>query len=66
MGRMVVCLLLDWKKSAGLDHVRNDFLDRRVIDEVGETAALEAEKEVFDLLQSALGETLTSPQINAD
>lgn len=58
-------LLTSGLESAGLDHVRNDFLDRRVIDEVGETAALEAEKEVFDLLQSALGETLTSPQINA-
>ena len=58
-------LLTSGLESAGLDHVRNDFLDRRVIDEVSETAALEAEKEVFDLLQSALGETLTSPKINA-
>ena len=52
-------------ESAGLEHVRNLFLDRRVVDEVGQTAAIKAEKEVFDLIQSALGETLTSPQINA-
>ena len=58
-------LLTSGLESAGLEHVRNDFLDRRVVDEVGQTAALEAEKEVFDLLQAALGETLTSPQINA-
>ncbi len=58
-------LLSSGLETAGLEHVRNDFLDRRVVNEVGETAALEAEKEVFDLLQSALGETLTSPQINA-
>jgi flagellar hook-associated protein FlgK len=58
-------LLTSGLENAGLDHVRNDFLDRRVIDEVGQTAALEAEKEVFDLLQAALGETLTNPKINA-
>jgi flagellar hook-associated protein 1 FlgK len=58
-------LLTSGLESGGLEHVRNDFLDRRVVDEVGQTAALEAEKEVFDLLQAALGETLTSPQINA-
>ena len=58
-------LLTSGLESAGLDHLRNDFLDRRVVDEVGQTSALEAEKEVFDLLQAALGETLTSPQINA-
>ncbi len=58
-------LLTSGLESAGLQHSRNDFLDRRVVDEVGQTAALEAEKQVFDLLQAALGETLTSPQINA-
>ena len=58
-------LLTSGLESAGLDHLRNDFLDRRVVDEVGQASALEAEKEVFDLLQAALGETLTSPQINA-
>ena len=58
-------LLTSGLETAGLEHVRNDFLDRRVVDEVSETAALQAEKEVFDLLQAALGETLTSPQINA-
>ena len=57
-------LLTSGLESAGLDHLRNDFLDRRVVDEVGQTSALEAEKS-FDLLQAALGETLTSPQINA-
>ena len=58
-------LLTSGLEGAGLEHVRNDFLDRRVVSEVGQTAALEAEKEVFDLIQAALGETLTSPQINA-
>ena len=58
-------LLTSGLENAGLEHVRNDFLDRRVIGEVGQTAALEAEKEVFDLLQAALGETLTNPKINA-
>ena len=58
-------LLTSGLEPAGLDHLRNDFLDRRVVDEVGQTAALVAEKEVFDLIQAALGETLTSPKINA-
>jgi flagellar hook-associated protein FlgK len=45
-------------ESAGLDHARNVVLDSRVINELGETASLEARKEVLDLLQSALGEKI--------
>ena len=33
--------------------------------EVGESASLEAKKEILDLLQAALGETIVNPGINA-
>ena len=48
----------------GLDHARSELLDRRVVMEVGESASL-AKKEILDLLQAALGETIVNPGINA-
>ena len=51
-------------ESAGLDHARNEILDSRVINELGETAALQARKEVLDLLQSALGEKIDRQGLN--
>ena len=51
-------------ESAGLDHARNVILDSRVVNELGETASLEARKEVLDLLQSALGEKIDRQGLN--
>ena len=51
-------------ESAGLDHARSEILDSRVINELGETASLEARKEVLDLLQSALGEKIDRQGLN--
>ena len=52
-------------EAGGLDHARSELLDRRVVMEVGESASLEAKKEIMDLLQAALGETIVNPGINA-
>ena len=52
-------------EASGLDHARSELLDRRVVMEVGESASLEAKKEILDLLQAALGETIVNPGINA-
>ena len=52
-------------EAGGLDHARSELLDRRVVMEVGESASLEAKKEILDLLQAALGETIVNPGINA-
>ena len=51
-------------ESAGLDHARSEILDSRVINELGESASLEARKEVLDLLQSALGEKIDRQGLN--
>jgi flagellar hook-associated protein FlgK len=48
----------------GLDHARSALLDRRVVSEVGETSSLEAQKEILDLLQAALGERVTRQGVN--
>ena len=49
----------------GLDHMRNELLDRRVINEVGEGSALDARKEILDLLQLILGEKVNRQSLNA-
>ena len=51
-------------EAAGLDHARSELLDKRVVNELSETASLEARKEILDLLQGALGETITRSGIN--
>lgn len=51
-------------EAAGLDHFRSELLDKRVVNELAETASLEARKEILDLLQGALGETITRNGIN--
>ena len=52
-------------EMGGLDHARSEMLDRRVVTEVGESASLEARKEILDLLQAALGERVTRQGVNA-
>ena len=52
-------------RSDGLDHMRSDLLDRRVISEVGGGASLEARKEMLDLLQLVLGEKVNRQSLNA-
>tara|TARA_B100000212_G_scaffold199960_1_gene150800 strand:- start:5327 stop:8719 length:3393 start_codon:yes stop_codon:yes gene_type:complete len=52
-------------EAGGLDHARSELLDKRVIMEVGESSSLEAKKEILELLQAALGETIVNPGINA-
>ena len=51
-------------KPVGLIMQGANFLDNRVIVEVGETAALEAQQEILQLLQGAMGETLTNSSVN--
>ena len=51
-------------EASGLDHARSELLDKRVVSEISETASLEARKEILDLLQGALGETITRNGIN--
>ena len=45
-------------EGTGLDHARNELLDKRVFSEFGESASLEAQIEILNLLQAALGETI--------
>ena len=52
-------------EAGGLDHARSKLLDNRVIAEVGETSSLEARQEILQLLQAAMGETLTNSSVNA-
>ena len=51
-------------EASGLDHARSELLDKRVVSELSETASLDAKKEILDLLQGALGETITRNGIN--
>ena len=51
-------------EAAGLEHARSELLDKRVINELSETASLEAQQEILSLLQGALGETITRNGIN--
>ena len=52
-------------EAGGLDHARSKLLDDRVIVETGQTSSLEARKEILDLLQAAMGESLTNNSVNA-
>ena len=52
-------------EAGGLDHARSKLLDDRVIVEKGQTSSLEARKEILDLLQAAMGESLTNNSVNA-
>ena len=45
-------------EGGGLDHARNELLDKRVFSEFGESANLESQKEILSLLQAALGESV--------
>ena len=58
-------LLTSGLEAAGVDHARNEFLDARVINEVGKGKSLAAQKEILDLLQVALGEEITRQGVNA-
>jgi len=51
-------------EAGGVDHARNDFLDARVISEVGEGKSLAAQQEILALLQVALGEEITRQGVN--
>ena len=57
-------LLTSGLEAAGVDHARNDFLDARVVSEVGKGKSLAAQKEILDLLQVALGEEITRQGVN--
>ena len=50
-------------ETAGLDHARNELLDKRVFSEFAESANLEAQKEILSLLEAALGESIDRQQI---
>ena len=52
-------------RADGLDHFRNELLDRRVINEVSTGGSLEARKEILDLLQLILGERVDRQSLNA-
>ena len=45
-------------EAGGLDHARNQLLDKRVFAEFGESANLDTQKEILSLLQAALGESI--------
>jgi flagellar hook-associated protein FlgK len=57
-------LLTSGLEAAGVGHARNELLDARVINEVGEGKSLAAQKEILDLLQVALGEEITRQGVN--
>ena len=43
-------------EAGGLDHARNDLIDKRLFKEFGQTASLNSQEEILKLLQAALGE----------
>ena len=45
-------------EAGGLDHARNNLLDKRVFSEFGESANLKAQQEILTLIQAALGESI--------
>jgi len=51
-------------EAGGLDHARDNLLDKRVFSEFGETANLEAQQEILTLLQAALGESVVRQSID--
>jgi len=51
-------------EAGGLDHARNDLIDKRLFSEFGETAKLEAQQEILKLLQAALGEKVDRQSVD--
>ncbi len=51
-------------EAGGLDHARNNLLDKRVFSEFGETANLKAQQEMLTLLQAALGESIVRQNVD--
>ena len=45
-------------EGKGLEHSRNELLDKRVFSEFAESANLETQKEILSLIQAALGESI--------
>ncbi len=48
----------------GLDHARNELIDKRLFSEFGETSKLEAQQEILKLLQAALGEKVDRQSVD--
>jgi len=48
----------------GLDHARNELLDKRVFSEFGDSASLEAQIQILKLLQASLGESINRSGID--
>jgi flagellar hook-associated protein FlgK len=51
-------------QAGGLEHARNELLDKRVFAEFSESANLETQKEILSLLQAALGESIDRQSVN--
>jgi flagellar hook-associated protein FlgK len=51
-------------EAGGLDHSRNELIDKRLFNEFGQTASLEAQQEILKLLQAALGEKIDRQSID--
>jgi flagellar hook-associated protein FlgK len=51
-------------EAGGLDHARNDLIDKRLFNEFGQTASLEAQQEILKLLQAALGEKIDRQSVD--
>ena len=51
-------------EAGGIEHSRNELLDKRVFAEFSESANLETQKEILSLLQAALGESIDRQSIS--
>jgi len=51
-------------EAGGLDHARNDLIDKRLFNEFGQTASLESQQEILKLLQAALGEKIDRQSVD--
>ena len=51
-------------EASGLDHARNDLIDKRLFNEFGQTASLESQQEILKLLQAALGEKIDRQSVD--
>lgn len=51
-------------EAGGIDHMRDALLDKRLFQEFGESANLEAQSEILNLLQVALGESIQRQSID--
>ena len=51
-------------ETAGIEHFRNELLDKRVLSEFSESAYLEAQSEILLLLLAALGESIDRKSID--